>query len=84
MGATGLLQEVSEPAFIFSALLVQKLLWLFDAPNKLLQAEDMDLLIGLELVATAAEHMNKLHCEAEFTKLWNRANEAQTAQNGDV
>ncbi|KAJ8392636.1 hypothetical protein AAFF_G00073100 [Aldrovandia affinis] len=56
----------------FIAYLVQNVLMLLDAPNKLLQGEDMDLLTGLELVASATERVGKLRCEAEFTELWNR------------
>ncbi|KAJ8403422.1 hypothetical protein AAFF_G00351940 [Aldrovandia affinis] len=55
MEAIGLLREVSEPAFMLVAYLVQKVLMLLDAPNKLLPEEDMDLLTGLELVASATE-----------------------------
>ncbi|KAJ8409279.1 hypothetical protein AAFF_G00234770 [Aldrovandia affinis] len=76
MEANGLLWEVSEPAFMFIAYLVQKVLMLLNAPNKLLQGEDMDLLTGLELVASATECVSKLHCETEFTELWNRVTDA--------
>ncbi|KAJ8394540.1 hypothetical protein AAFF_G00045500 [Aldrovandia affinis] len=76
MGAIGLLREVSEPAFVFIAYLVQNVLMLLDAPNKLLQGEDMDLLTGLELVASATECVRNLRCEAEFTELWNKVTDA--------
>lgn len=79
MEAIGLLREVSGPAFMFIAIFVQKLLMLLDGPNRLLQAEDMDLLTGLELVASATECVKKLRSEDEFTDLWNKANDAHTS-----
>ncbi|KAJ8400627.1 hypothetical protein AAFF_G00393960 [Aldrovandia affinis] len=65
MEAIGLLREVPKPAFMFISYLVQKVLMFLDVPNKLLQGEDMDLLRGLELVASGTECVSKLRCEAE-------------------
>ncbi|KAJ8415150.1 hypothetical protein AAFF_G00008480 [Aldrovandia affinis] len=78
MDAIGLLWEVSKPAFVFirSSYLVQKVRMLLDAPNKLLQGEDTDLLTGLELVVSATECVSKLCCETKFTELWNRVTDA--------
>jgi len=42
-----------------------------NSPNKLLQSEDMDLLTGLELVASATKCVSELRCEAKFTELWD-------------
>ncbi len=46
MEAAGLIREVSETSFKFIAHMVYKILQLLDAPNKLMQSEDMDLLSG--------------------------------------
>lgn len=69
--AIGLLREISQPAFMFIAHFVKKVLMLLDGPNRLLQSEDMDLLTGLQLVVSATECVSKLRCEAEFTELWD-------------
>lgn len=74
--AIGLLCEVAEPAFMFIAFLVQKLLMLLDSPHRVLQKEDMNLLTELELVANASQCMKKLHCEV--TELWNKADDVYT------
>ncbi|KAF4110466.1 hypothetical protein G5714_007497 [Onychostoma macrolepis] len=68
MEATGLLREISQPAFMFIAHFVKKVLMLLDGPNRLLQSEDMALLTGLQLIVSA-ECVSKLRCEAEFTEL---------------
>lgn len=71
MEAIGLLREISQPAFMFIAHFVKTVLMLLDGPNKLLQSEDMDLLTGLELVASATKCVSELRCEAKFTELWD-------------
>lgn len=50
-----------EPAFMFIAFLVQNVLMLLVAPNRLFSAEGIDLLTGLELVLSAEECVKKLY-----------------------
>ncbi|ROI52187.1 Tripartite motif-containing protein 35 [Anabarilius grahami] len=71
MEAIGLLREISQPAFMFTAHFVKKVLILLDGPNKLLQSEDMDLLTGLELVVGVHSF-----CKECLQQFW-RTKEAQ-------
>lgn len=56
MDAAGLFQGVSEPGLMFCALLLNAL-------HRLMPAEDMVLLTGLEVVVSAAERVKKLGCD---------------------
>ncbi len=66
MEAAGLIREVSETSFKFIAHMVYKILQLLDAPNKLMQSEDMDLLSAVKLVTCASECLTKLRSESDF------------------
>ncbi|CAM4732704.1 unnamed protein product [Leuciscus chuanchicus] len=75
MEAVGLIKEVSETSFKFIAHMVYKILQLLDAPNKLMQSEDMDLLSAVKLVTCASECLAKLRCESDFLELWEKADD---------
>lgn len=75
MEAIGLIKEVSETSFKFIADMVYKILQLLDAPNKLMQSEDMDLLNAVKLVTCASECLAKLRCEPDFSELWEKADD---------
>lgn len=79
--AIGLLQHIQEPNFVFIGHAVHKILLLLDAPNKQLQAEEMDLLTGVKLVRSATECVRELRCDTVFSELWNAAtNNNETSQ----
>ncbi|KAG5830956.1 hypothetical protein ANANG_G00298760 [Anguilla anguilla] len=67
--ATGLLRAISQRSFRFLAQSVQKVLSLFEPPNRLLQAENMDLFTAVTLVNSVSECVQKLRTENEFTAL---------------
>lgn len=67
--AAGLIRAVSEPSFEFIGRFVQKILQLLDAPNKMLQSEQMDLLSGMRLVKSASECVAQLRSESEFNNI---------------
>ena len=58
--ATGLLRAITLHSFLFIAHLVKKLLSLFELPNRLLQAEDMDLFTAVTLVNSASDCVKTL------------------------
>lgn len=70
VGATGLLRAITlhtQRSFLFIAHLVLKVSSLFEPPNRLLQAEDMDLFTVVTLVNTASDclrtqKMSLLYC----------------------
>ena len=66
--AMGLLHQICEPGFLFSARLVHSVLALSDPPNKVLQREDTDLLAGLNIVARAKACVQELRCDEECDK----------------
>lgn len=53
----------SEFTFMFAAFLMQNMLMWLIAPAGLLKAEDMNLLMGLELVVITAVSAKKRSCE---------------------
>lgn len=69
--ATGLLHAITQRSFLFIAHLVMKLLSLFEPPNRLLQAEDMDLFTAVTLVNSASDCVKTLRTENEFSALWD-------------
>ncbi len=77
MEAAGLIREVSETSFKFIAHMVYKILQLLDAPNKLMQSEDMDLLSAVKLVTCASECLTKLRSESDFLELWEKADDTE-------
>uniref|UniRef100_A0A8C1TJI1 TTF-type domain-containing protein n=1 Tax=Cyprinus carpio TaxID=7962 RepID=A0A8C1TJI1_CYPCA len=77
MEAAGLIREVSETSFKFIAHMVYKILLLLDAPNKLMQSEDMDLLSAVKLVTCASECLTKLRSESDFLELWEKADDTE-------
>ncbi len=77
MEAAGLIREVSETSFKFIAHMVYKILQLLDAPNKLMQSEDMDLLRAVKLVTCASECLTKLRSESDFLELWEKADDTE-------
>ena len=65
--ATGLLRAITLHSFLFIVHLVKKLLSLFEPPNRLLQAEDMDLFTAVTLVNNTSDCVKTqktsfLHC----------------------
>ncbi len=77
MEAAGLIREVSETSFKFIAHMVYKILQLLDAPNKLMQSEDMDHLSAVKLVTCASECLTKLRSESDFLELWEKADDTE-------
>ncbi len=77
MEAAGLIREVSETSFKFIVHMVYKILQLLDAPNKLMQSEDMDLLSAVKLVTCASECLTKLRSESDFLELWEKADDTE-------
>lgn len=71
VGAMGLLYAITQRSFLFIAHLVMKLLSLFEPPNRLLQAEDMDLFTAVTLVNSASDCAKKLRTENEISALWD-------------
>ncbi|KAM3877134.1 uncharacterized protein ACN63O_013827 [Diretmus argenteus] len=69
--ATGLLRAISQRSFLFTAYVVQKVLSIFEPPNRLLQSEHMDLFTAVTLVNSASECVNSLRTEIVFTALWD-------------
>uniref|UniRef100_H3BAF9 DUF4371 domain-containing protein n=1 Tax=Latimeria chalumnae TaxID=7897 RepID=H3BAF9_LATCH len=67
--ATGLLKEISAPHFKFIAHMVHKILQLLDAANKMLQAEQTDLLSAVKVIQSASECISKLRSESDFNEL---------------
>lgn len=76
--AAGLLRAMSEPSFRFIAEMVHKILSYLDPPNLMLQAEDMDLLTGVQLVNSACTCIENLRSETEFVTLLKRCKDATT------
>ncbi len=68
--ATGLVRSVTEPNFSFIAVMVHKILKLLEPANKMLQAENTDLLSANKFVNFAADCVQKLRSEDEFNELW--------------
>ncbi len=79
VGATGLLRAITQRSFLFIAHLIMKLLSLFEPPNRLLQAEDMDVFTAVTLVNSASDCMKKLCTENEFSALWDLCASSATA-----
>lgn len=78
--AAGLIRAVSEPSFEFIGRFVQKILQLLDAPNKMLQSEQMDLLSGMRLVKSASECVAQLRSESEFNNIMGQCKETERPQ----
>ncbi|KAK0144461.1 Zinc finger MYM-type protein 1 [Merluccius polli] len=78
--AAGLIRAVSEPSFEFIGRFVQKILQLLDAPNKMLQSEQMDLLSGMWLVKSASECVAQLRSESEFNNILGQCKEKERPQ----
>lgn len=79
VGATGLRRAITQRGFLFIAHLVMKLLSLFEPPNRLLQAEDMDLFTAVTLVNSASDCVKKMRTENEFSALWDFCASSATA-----
>ncbi len=79
VGATGLLLAITQCSFLVIAHIVMKLLSLYKPPNRLLQAEDMDLFTAVTLVNSASDCMKKLRTENEFSALWDLCASSATA-----
>ena len=75
--AVGLLRAISKPSFRFIALLMSKILTLFEAPNRLLQSKDMDLHTAVQLVNAATKCIEGLRTETEFSTLWDQCAEPE-------
>ncbi|CAL8278242.1 unnamed protein product [Arctogadus glacialis] len=58
--ATGLLRYITLRRFLFTAHLVKKRLSLFEPPNRLPQADDMDLFTAVTLVNSASDCVKTL------------------------
>ncbi len=68
--ATGLVRSVTEPNFSFIAIMVHTILKLLEPANKMLLAENTDLLSDNKFVNFAADCVQKLRSEDEFNELW--------------
>lgn len=75
--ASGLHNAITEPSFLFLARLLLKVLGLMDPPNKMLQAENCDLLTAVQLIHNSTECLRRLRCDEEFQNIW-----AETASDG--
>ncbi|CAL8337226.1 unnamed protein product [Boreogadus saida] len=71
MEASGLYESITEPSFLFLANVTHKVLELMEPPNRMLQAERMDLLTAVQLIKSASDCLRLLRSEEEFTKIWN-------------
>ena len=78
--AAGLIQAVSEPSFEFTGGFVQKILQLLDAPNKMLQSEQMNLLSGMQLVKSASECVAQLRSESKLNNIMGQCKETEKPQ----
>ena len=79
--AVGLLCTISEPSFRFIALLMSKILTLFEAPNRLLQSKDMDLHTAVQLVNAITKCIEGLRIKTELSALWDQCAEPEDASN---
>ena len=80
--ATGLLRAITLHSFLFIVHLVKKLLSLFELPNRLLQAEDMDLFTAVTLVNSASDCVKTLRTENEISALWDLCAPPATSTDG--
>lgn len=78
MEVAGLIMEVPETSFKFIAhIVLPKFLQLLEAPNKLMQSDDMDLRSAVELFTCTSEFLAKLHCESDFLELWGKVEDTE-------
>ncbi|RXN04563.1 zinc finger MYM-type 1-like protein [Labeo rohita] len=68
--AVGLHKAITEPAFKFLSCVMYKVLGLMDPPNRMLQAEQTDLMTAVQLIRSASSCIESLQSDAEFAKLW--------------
>ncbi|RXN28005.1 zinc finger MYM-type 1-like protein [Labeo rohita] len=68
--AVGLHKAITEPAFKFLSCVMYKVLGLMDPPNRMLQAEQTDLMTAVQLIRSASSCIESLRSDAEFAKLW--------------
>ncbi|KAL0146682.1 hypothetical protein M9458_058022 [Cirrhinus mrigala] len=68
--AVGLHKASTEPAFKFLSCVMYKVLGLMDPPNRMLQAEQTDLMTAVQLIRSASSCIESLRSDAEFAKLW--------------
>ncbi|CAM4659993.1 unnamed protein product [Leuciscus chuanchicus] len=84
--AVGLLRAVTQLSFKFIANLIRRVLALLEPPNRMLQAENMDLYTAVTLVNSASECIGQLRNETAFCALWNTsvpaANDDATTTTG--
>ncbi len=68
--AVGLHKAITERSFTFLTCVMHKVLGLMDPANRMLQAEDTDLLTAVQLIQSASSCIEDLQSDAEFLKLW--------------
>ncbi|KAI2658679.1 Zinc finger MYM-type protein 1 [Labeo rohita] len=68
--AVGLHKAITEPAFKFLSCVMYKVLGLTDPPNRMLQAEQTNLMTAVQLIRSASSCIESLRSDAEFAKLW--------------
>ena len=76
--ALGLLHVISEPSFRFIALLMRKILTLFEPPNS---SKDMDLHTAVQLVNAITKCIEGLRIKTELSALWDQCAEPEDASN---
>ena len=79
--AVGLLNTISESNFMFTAVMVQRILLLMDPANQALQSKTTDLYTGVKVVKSALVCVEKLRSDVEFQAIWTQAT-TQRASGG--
>lgn len=77
--AVGLHKAITEPTFRFLSCVMYKVLGLMDPPNRMLQAEQTDLMTAVRLIRSASSCIESLRSDAEFAKLWAESMSADDA-----
>jgi len=68
--AVGLHKAITERSFKFLTGVMHKVLELMDPANRMLQAEETDLVTAVALIQSASSCIDDLQSDAEFMKLW--------------
>ena len=78
--AIGLLGTISERSFRFIAEMVHRILYYMEPPNAMLQAEDMDLFTGVQLINSASACIENMRSETELLALLERCQSGSAAE----
>ena len=74
--AVGLHKAITERSFKFFTGVRHKVLGLMDPANRMLQAEETDLITAVRLIQSASSCIKDLRSDAEFLKLWADSGDA--------